>query len=451
MLDRKPGAKVLDLDHVKLGVIGLGYVGLPLAIAFAKKFAVVGFDTDKKKIESLRQGIDPTGELIDVADLKLASFTTTADRSDLTKCQIIIVAVPTPVDRGNKPDLRPLLGACETLGHIVKAASDPVYICFESTVYPGCTEEDCLPVIERFSGKKHGTDFFLGYSPERINPGDRIHRFESILKVVSGCCPESSAVFEALYASVVTAGVYVAATIKVAEAAKVIENTQRDLNIALVNELAVIFARLGIDTRSVLEAAGTKWNFLKFQPGLVGGHCIGVDPFYLTYKAETVGYRPRVILAGRAVNDEMAVFVAHEGIKRATRYPPRDGIGYRSLVVGFTFKENVPDIRNTKVIDLVKALEDFNFKVDVIDSVGCKIEALEEYGLQLHNEPPRPMIDYDLVILAVAHDHSKELVLTRLAHCAAHVKSPVSVIDVKGLLADGEIRDLGESVSYWRL
>ncbi len=451
-MKKHPAIESLENRSGEIGVVGLGYVGLPLAMSFAKKFKVVGFDINERKISELHQGIDTTGEVEDLAQLKSSNVTFSSDPACLKNCPVIIVAVPTPVDQGNKPDLRPLIGASQSVGKAIANSKAPVYICFESTVYPGCTEEDCLPIIEKASGKKHGKDFFLGYSPERINPGDKVHRFETIKKVVSGCCAESLSVFSQLYRSVVTAGIYEAATIRVAEAAKVIENTQRDLNIALVNELSVIFSRLGIDTRSVLEAAGTKWNFLPFVPGLVGGHCIGVDPYYLTYKAECTGYRPQVILAGRSINDSMGSFVATEGVKRAIKVPPKSASGYSSLVLGFTFKENVPDVRNTKVVDVISTLRQFSFAVDVIDPVGDRHHAAEEYGIEISEKlrAGKDFLGYDLIVLAVAHEELKPMIADVLQTYAKSQRL-VTFIDVKGYLSKDEIASLPKNINYWRL
>lgn len=439
----------LAAGETAIGVIGLGYVGLPLAVAFARRFKVVGFDISREKIDELKRGVDRTREVEDPADLLRPNFKATHDTRDLAACQILIVAVPTPVDEGRTPDLKPLLAAARTVGSVI-GSGPPKYVCFESTVYPGCTEEDCVPVIEQASERKHGRDFFVGYSPERINPGDRERRFESITKVVSGCSPDSTELFAQLYGSVVTAGIHRAATIKVAEAAKVIENTQRDLNIALMNELAIIFSRLGIDTRDVLEAAATKWNFLRFWPGLVGGHCIGVDPYYLTYKAQTVGYVPQVILAGRGVNDGMASFVAIESVKRTIDRPPVNGQGYRALILGFTFKENVPDMRNTKVIELVRTLRSFRFETEVVDPVADPAEVAHEYGETIHTAIPESMRTYDLVVLAVAHDPFRERLPVWLSELRER-NAPLTLIDVKGLVSKEDRMRLPGSVRFWRI
>lgn len=381
----------------RISVIGLGYVGLPVAVAFGQTARVVGFDINRERIAELSRGIDRTHEA-DAAELARADIHYTAEVGDLQAADFHIVAVPTPVDDAKRPDLSPMLRASETVAQALKPGDIVVY---ESTVYPGATEEDCVPVLERVSGLKCGRDFFVGYSPERINPGDREHTFTKITKVVAGQTPEVLEIVAAVYASVVTAGVHKAPTIRVAEAAKVIENTQRDLNIALMNELTLIFNRMGIDTRDVLAAAGTKWNFLRFEPGLVGGHCIGVDPYYLTHKAQRVGYIPQVILAGRSINDGMGAYVAMQVIKRLVQAGGRVK-GARVTVLGVTFKENVPDLRNTRVIDIVEALREYGIEVQVTDPLADPAEAEHEYGLTLTAEGAlRPA---DAVILAVAHE-----------------------------------------------
>ena len=372
------------LAGVRIGVIGLGYVGLPLAVEFGKQFSVVGFDIKRERIEALRQGIDETLETVP-DDLRAASGLTFSDHAeDLRPCNVYIVTVPTPIDRHKRPDLRPLMGASEIVGSVLRQGDTVI---FESTVYPGCTEEDCVPVIERISGLTFNRDFTVGYSPERINPGDKQHRLPDIRKVTSGSTPEAAARIDALYASVITAGTFAAASIRVAEAAKVIENTQRDLNIALINELAIIFGRMGIDTASVLEAAGTKWNFLPFRPGLVGGHCIGVDPYYLTHKAEALGYYPQVILAGRRINDGMGVHVASQLVKEMLRRRIHVD-GARILVLGLTFKENCPDIRNTRVVDVIDELKSYGCEIDVHDPWVSPREAEHEYGVSLRRRTP---------------------------------------------------------------
>ncbi|NVO56253.1 Vi polysaccharide biosynthesis UDP-N-acetylglucosamine C-6 dehydrogenase TviB [Rhodobacteraceae bacterium B1Z28] len=381
----------------KIAVIGLGYVGLPLAVAFGKTGSVVGFDINPARIDALRAGQDATQE-VEPDDLAEAtSLTFTTDVSDLTSCDTYIVTVPTPITAGKQPDLKPLLSASETVGGVLKPGDLVIY---ESTVYPGATEEDCVPVLERVSGLRFNKDFFAGYSPERINPGDKTHRIADICKVTSGSTPQAADLVDALYARIISAGTHKAESIRVAEAAKVIENTQRDLNIALVNELAMIFGRMDIDTDAVLRAAGTKWNFLPFRPGLVGGHCIGVDPYYLTHKAEAVGHHPQIILAGRRLNDRMGDYVVSQLIKRMIR----EGIdvgGARVLVMGLTFKENCPDLRNTRVVDIIEELQSYGVTVDVHDPHADSQAAQAEYGLSLTDQPKQGT--YDGVVLAVAH------------------------------------------------
>lgn len=395
-------ARSSSLDELKIAVIGLGYVGLPLAVEFGRIRDVVGFDTNQARIEALRRGEDITLET-DIDELAAAnrlSFST--NPSDIADCTLFIVTVPTPIDAHRRPDLTPLIKASETIGKVLKRGDIVVY---ESTVYPGATEEDCVPVLERLSGLEYNQDFFCGYSPERINPGDKEHRLPSIRKVTSGSTPEIASLVDSLYGTIITAGTYKAESIRVAEAAKVIENTQRDLNIALVNELAIIFNRMGIDTESVLKAAGTKWNFLPFRPGLVGGHCIGVDPYYLTHKAEAIGYHPEIILAGRRLNDGMGSYVAGQLVKMMLKRRIQVD-GARVLIIGLTFKENCPDIRNTRVIDIIAELQEYGIEVDVTDSLAAPTEAKREHGLELIN--PRNG-DYDGVIIAVPHDYIKQL------------------------------------------
>lgn len=390
------------LTNEKIAVIGLGYVGLPLAVEFGKKQSVVGFDINGPRITALRNGHDATLE-VDTAELHEATkLTFTTNIEDLRDCSVYIVTVPTPIDIHKQPDLTPLVKASETVGRVISKGDIVIY---ESTVYPGATEEDCVPVVERVSGLKFNVDFFAGYSPERINPGDKTHRLPSIKKVTSGSTPEIATVVDNLYRTIITAGTHKAPTIKVAEAAKIIENTQRDVNIALVNELALIFNKLGIDTLDVLEAAGTKWNFLPFRPGLVGGHCIGVDPYYLTHKAEAIGYHPEIILAGRRLNDNMGAYVASQMIK--TMLKERIHIqGAKVLMMGLTFKENCPDLRNTRVVDVISELKDFGVEVDVFDPWGDAEEAQSTYGLALV-EPKNGV--YDGIILAVAHNEFRDL------------------------------------------
>lgn len=387
------------IEHdMPIAVIGLGYVGLPLAVEFGKKRSVIGFDINADRIAELKSGHDQTRETSAEELAEATYLRLTSDPADLTEAKVFIVTVPTPIDAHKRPDLTPLLKASETVGRALKTGDIVIY---ESTVYPGATEEDCVPVLERVSGLRFNEDFFCGYSPERINPGDKDHRLTTIRKVTSGSTPEVADKVDALYASIITAGTYKADSIRVAEAAKVIENTQRDLNIALVNELAIIFNRMNIDTDAVLRAAGTKWNFLPFRPGLVGGHCIGVDPYYLTHKAESLGYHPQVILAGRRINDGMGAYVAGRMVKAMIR----KGIavkGARVLVLGLTFKENCPDLRNTRVIDVVAELADYGISVDVHDPWADQDEAMQEYGIALIREPE--LGSYDGIILAVAHD-----------------------------------------------
>jgi UDP-N-acetyl-D-galactosamine dehydrogenase len=396
------------LTEVKLGVIGLGYVGLPLAVEFGKQYPLVGFDINRKRIEELRAGTDRTLEVSENELEQASRLSYTSDVADLRNCNTYIVTVPTPVDRHKRPDLTPLIKASETLGKVIKKGDVVIY---ESTVYPGATEEDCIPIIEKFSGLKFNTDFFAGYSPERINPGDKEHRFTSIKKVTSGSTPEVADFVDALYASVVTAGTHKAPSIKVAEAAKVIENTQRDVNIALINELALIFNRMGIDTEAVLQAAGSKWNFLPFRPGLVGGHCIGVDPYYLTHKAQELGYQPEVILAGRRINDGMGPYIA-ERVSRLMMHKRIHVVDSKILVMGLTFKENCPDLRNTKVIDIINEFKAFNANVDVYDPWADAAEAQHEYGFEPIRQPMEGQ--YDAIVLAVAHRQFAEIGIEKI-------------------------------------
>jgi UDP-N-acetyl-D-galactosamine dehydrogenase len=380
----------------KLAVIGLGYVGLPIALEFAKKISVIGFDINARRIEMMKQGIDPSNEL-SKEEFEGCDITFTNSLDSLREAKFFIVAVPTPVDEHNVPDLNPVKRASETIGQVIKKGD---YVVYESTVYPGCTEEDCLPIIEKLSGLKNITDFKLGYSPERINPGDKKHTLSKIVKVVSGCDDESLETIASVYELVVKAGVHKASSIKVAEAAKIIENTQRDLNIALMNELSIIFDKMGVNTFEVLEAAGTKWNFLKFYPGLVGGHCIGVDPYYLTYKASELGYNSRVILAGRYINDNMSLYVARKVVRHIISNVS-DVKSAKVLVMGATFKENVSDIRNSKVADVVKELKEFFLNVDVVDPHADSEELKHEYGFGLADAVDK---DYDAVIVTVCHE-----------------------------------------------
>lgn len=419
----------------KLAVIGLGYVGLPIALEFAKKISVIGFDINTRRIELMRQGIDPSNEL-EASDFEGSDIVFTDSLEVLREARFFIVAVPTPVDQHNVPDLVPVIRASETIGKVIKKGD---YVVYESTVYPGCTEEDCLPVIEKISGLKGGVDFKLGYSPERINPGDKQHTLSSIVKVVSGDDAESLDVIAKVYELVVKAGVHRASSIKVAEAAKIIENTQRDLNIALMNELSVIFDKMGINTYEVLEAAGTKWNFLKFQPGLVGGHCIGVDPYYLTYKAKELGYHPEVILAGRNINDNMARYVARKVIQHIIRHSG-DVKAAKVLVKGATFKENVSDIRNSKVADVVRALQEYSVNVEVEDPHADSEELQHEYGFGLTDKTGQ---DYDAVIVAVPHSAYRE---HDDQYFSSITKPGALVADLKGIF-----RNRIQNRAYWSL
>ncbi len=386
------------IEGTVVGIVGLGYVGLPLAIEFGKRYQTVGFDIHVTRIEELRQGRDHTLEATPEELSQATHLRFTADLEDLRACNVFIVTVPTPIDAAKRPDLTPLVRASESLGKVLKRGDTVVY---ESTVYPGCTEEVCVPILERVSGLTFNTDFFVGYSPERINPGDKQHRVTTIQKVTSGSTPDAADFVDALYASIITAGTHKASSLKVAEAAKVIENTQRDLNIALVNDLAILFNKLGIDTLDVLEAAGTKWNFLPFRPGLVGGHCISVDPYYLTHKAQEVGHHPQVILAGRRTNDGMGTYVADQTIKLILRRGINP-VGARILILGLAFKENCPDLRNTRVVDIVHTLEGYNTRVDVHDPWVDAAAAQHEYGIVPIEAPQAGA--YDAVVLAVGHD-----------------------------------------------
>lgn len=415
-----------------LSIIGLGYVGLPLAVEFAKHYPVVGFDISQRRIADLRRGTDPTLEVEDQelqsvlrADLPKdeSGLFVTSDKNHIRHCNIHIVAVPTPTDKHNRPDLTPLVKASETVGSVLKPGDIVIY---ESTVYPGATEDDCVPVLEKVSGLKFNVDFYVGYSPERINPGDKVHRLTTIKKVTSGSTPEIGRKVDDLYKSIITAGTHLAPSIKVAEAAKVIENAQRDINIAFVNELSKIFHRMGIDTLEVLEAAGTKWNFLPFRPGLVGGHCIGVDPYYLAQKAQEVGYHPEIILAGRRLNDGMGAYVAGEVVKLMLRNGTTVR-GSKALILGITFKENCPDIRNTRVVDIYHELQSYGMEVDVFDPWANPEEVQHEYGLNILTEYPET-IRYGAIILAVAHEAFKTLDLQ------THRQNGTIIYDVKGIL-----------------
>lgn len=419
----------------KLAVIGLGYVGLPIALEFARKISVIGFDINLERIELMKAGIDPSKELEKEA-FNNCDIEFTNDLAKLREANFFIVAVPTPVDKYNVPDLVPVQRASDTIGRVIKKGD---YVVFESTVYPGCTEEDCLPVIEKLSGLKNITDFKLGYSPERINPGDKEHTLSSIIKIVSGCDEESLETISKVYELVVKAGVHKASSIKVAEAAKIIENTQRDLNIALMNELSIIFDRMNINTFEVLEAAGTKWNFLKFQPGLVGGHCIGVDPYYLTYKSNRLGYDAQVILAGRSINDSMAAHIARKILKHIIQH---DGNikNAKVLVMGATFKENVSDIRNSKVADIIKELQSYSLQVHITDPHADSAELQHEYGFGLTNDITN---DYEAVIVTVPHQAYRDMDDT---YFASITKTNAIIADVKGMYR-GKIK----SRNYWSL
>ncbi len=421
----------MNLDHETIAVIGLGYVGLPLAAEFGRKRAVVGFDIRAARIEELRAGRDSTLE-VSISELAAAKHLTfTQDAAALAACRVFIVTVPTPVDHANRPDLGPLRKASEIAGAALSPGSIVIY---ESTVYPGCTEEVCVPILERASGLNFNRDFFAGYSPERINPGDKQHRLTTVIKLTSGSTPEAADAVDALYGSIITAGTHKTSSIRVAEAAKVIENTQRDLNIALVNELSLIFHRLGIDTHEVLEAAGTKWNFLPFRPGLVGGHCIGVDPYYLTHKAQELGYHPEVILAGRRINDGMASYVADQVVKLMLKRGMAVS-GGRILVMGLAFKENCRDLRNTKVSGVIAALQDYCVSVDVHDPWADPGEARDELGIDCHTQVPQAGI-YDAVIVAVGH---RQFVEAGAAAVRRYGRPGAVLYDVKGIYPRADV------------
>jgi UDP-N-acetyl-D-galactosamine dehydrogenase len=420
----------LNLRNLKIGVVGLGYVGLPLAVEFGKRFQTVGFDIKADRVDALRKGHDSTLETTSEELAEADKLTYATQLKDLKSCRVFIVTVPTPIDEYKRPDLSPLVKSSESVGQVLKKGDVVVY---ESTVYPGCTEEVCVPILEKVSGLKFNEDFFVGYSPERINPGDKEHRLPSIRKVTSGSTPAVAEFVDSLYRSIITAGTHKASSIKVAEAAKVIENTQRDVNIALINELALIFNRLGIDTEEVLSAAGSKWNFLPFRPGLVGGHCIGVDPYYLTHKAQAIGYHPEMILAGRRINDNMGNYVAQQVaqlmIKR--RIQVRDA---RILIMGLTFKEDCPDVRNTKIVDVVHELEKYGAKVDVYDPWADGDEAEHEYGLR----PVRKLKagTYDAVVMGVAH---KEFRAMGIQKVRALAKKTHVLYDIKYVFRADEV------------
>jgi len=434
-----------------LALIGLGYVGLPIALEFARKVSVIGFDINEKRVQLMKKNIDPCKELPS-EDFAGADILFTSNPEDLKKASFYIVAVPTPIDEYNQPDLSPLIKASTTVGKVLKKGD---YVVYESTVYPGCTEEDCVPVLECESGLKCGIDFKVGYSPERINPGDKVHTLTNTTKIVSGCDAESLEVIARVYEQVITAGVHRAPTIKVAEAGKIIENTQRDVNIALMNELSIIFNRMGINTYDVIEAAGTKWNFLKFYPGLVGGHCIGVDPYYLVHKAKQVGYHAHLIDAGRFVNDSMGGYIAKQTVKRilaADKHLSQSHV----LVMGFTFKENVADIRNTKVADIVRELQSYCVKVDLVDPYADKEEVMHEYQIELKAKPEGDVLShrsesvehlskerYDAIIVAVAHCQYRKMTESDFLKLA---NDTCLLVDVKGLYRN-EIKKL----EYWSL
>jgi UDP-N-acetyl-D-glucosamine/UDP-N-acetyl-D-galactosamine dehydrogenase len=420
----------LNLRNCKIGVIGLGYVGLPLAVEFGKVFKTVGFDIKASRVAELKKGKDSTLE-VEPAELREAKkLKYSTNLKDLSTCQVFIVTVPTPIDGYKRPDLKPIESASQLIGQVLKKGD---IVVFESTVYPGCTEEIAVPILERVSGLKFNRDFFAGYSPERINPGDKQHRLTTIKKITSGSTPEVADFVDSLYASIVTAGTHKATSIRVAEAAKVIENTQRDVNIALINELALIFNRLGIDTEEVLEAAGTKWNFLPFRPGLVGGHCIGVDPYYLTHKAQEIGYHPEMILAGRRINDNMSLYVAEQitqlMIKKRIHVK-----GARILIMGLAFKENCPDLRNSKVADVIRELKDVGAKVDVYDPWVDSKEAEHEYGVKPIRTPSKGK--YDAIVLAVAHKQFQEMGVSAIR---AFAKKPHVLYDIKYLFTADEV------------
>ena len=434
-MEKKIYQQLVDRE-ASLAVIGLGYVGLPIALEFAKKINVIGFDISQERIELMKQKIDPSNELIS-NDFENCSIQFTSDLTELKKASFFIIAVPTPIDDANLPDLKPLLAATKTISKVLKKGD---YVVYESTVYPGCTEEDCIPLIEEESGLRFKEDFKVGYSPERINPGDKEHTLQNVVKVVSGCCDESLQEIALTYELVVQAGVHRAPSIKVAEAAKIIENTQRDVNIALINELSIIFNKLKINTFDVLEAAGTKWNFLKFSPGLVGGHCIGVDPYYLTHKAQQAGYHSRVITSGRYVNDSMGFYIAKQTVKKVIAQGKHIQEA-RALIMGATFKEDVSDIRNTKVIDIITELKSYQMSVDIVDPHANSEEMEKEYGVSLIQQPSN---NYDAIIVAVNHHAYLELTETYFKSLFKEGKGVF--IDVKGIYKS-KIKDL----EYWSL
>lgn len=432
--------KDIESRNIIIGVVGLGYVGLPLAVSFAKKYNVIGFDINKSKIEKYMNGMDVTGE-IGNEELKQTNISFTNNEKELNKADFIIVAVPTPIDNHKKPDLTPVIGSSEIVGRNLKKGAVVIY---ESTVYPGLTKEICMPILEEQSKMKCGTDFKIAYSPERINPGDKVHRFETITKIVSGMDEETLELVATLYESVLKNGIYKASSIKVAEAAKVIENSQRDINIAFVNELAVIFNKIGIDTNEVLDAAGSKWNFLNFRPGLVGGHCIGVDPFYLTYKSEEMGHLSELILASRRVNDEMGKFIAEnvvKGIIKAGKVVKNSKV----LILGLTFKENVPDLRNSKVMDIIKALEEYQIKVYARDPYADLDEIKREYGIEIDTNKEEEKVD--AIILTVSHNEYKNLQISDLKNLLR--KDSNLIFDIKQIIDKKEAENQG--IQLWRL
>lgn len=421
---------IIGLEDVRLCVVGLGYVGLPLAVEFAKKYPTTGFDLSSNRVKELRSGIDSTLEVpeTELKEVQCIDFTT--DVQDIAHCNVYIVAVPTPIDAAKRPDFRPLEGASRTVASVLKKGD---VVVFESTVYPGATEEVCVPLLEKGSGLQYNEDFFCGYSPERINPGDKLHRLPSIVKVTSGSTPETALFVDSLYKSIISAGTFPASSIKVAEAAKVIENTQRDVNIALINELALIFDKLDINTREVLAAAGTKWNFLPFQPGLVGGHCIGVDPYYLTHKAQEVGYHPNMILAGRRLNDAMGHYIAATVIKKMIK-KGIDTATSRILVMGLSFKENCPDLRNTRVTDIIAEFTEYGLMVDVYDPWVSPEEALREYRIKLVEQPEENT--YSGIVIAVAHRQFAEMSIDQLRLLC---KEKSIIYDVKSLFPRDQV------------
>jgi len=425
----------LITKNTKLSVIGLGYVGLPIALEFSKKISVIGFDIKPERIEMMKQGKDPSNELSS-AEFQDSDILFTARSEDLIGASFHIIAVPTPIDEHNQPDLKPLISACTLLGRYLKRGD---YVVFESTVYPGCTEEDCVPILERVSGLKYISDFKVGFSPERINPGDKVHTLTTIKKVTSGCDAESAEIIAQVYETIIKAGVHMASSIKVAEAAKIIENTQRDINIAFMNELSMLFNKMNINTYEVLEAAGTKWNFQKFQPGLVGGHCIGVDPYYLVYKARELGFHPQMMVAGRAINDSMGAYVASQTVKKLLN-TGRNLHESRVLVMGITFKENVSDIRNSKVVDVVRELESYKLNVDIIDPVADKEEVKHEYNLNLSDSP---IGVYDAIVIAVKHNNYNPV---SDVFFTEHMAADGILIDLKGIYFGKKIR-----YEYWSL